>query len=202
MKAAAARGWRGPLSCWALTALMLGHTVALAGGASEPAAAVATIEPVLASLDAARADHLLRFLGYVVFPGTTLPPPGQPLVVAVAGADEVYQALGPLVAQRVSHQRPVVRRQINEGDPLLGVHLLYIGRRVDLQQSPLMRAARAAPLLLVTEHPDGLAAGALFNFITVQEQLRFEASLIAADRAGVTVSSRLLALADRVLGGR
>ena len=34
------------------------------------------------------------------------------------------------------------------------------------------------------------------------DQLRFEASLAAADRAGLVVSSRLLALADRVVGGR
>ena len=152
--------------------------------------------------DAARADHLVRFLDYVSFPSTSVPPPGQPYVIGVAGADEVFQALGALLVGRTVHNRPLVRRLITEGDPLSGVHLLYLGRRIEVPGHPLTRSASALPVLLVCEHAEGLAAGAVFNFVFVREHLRFEASLAAADRAGLVISSRVLALADRVVGGR
>ena len=42
-------------------------------------------------------------------------------------------------------------------------------------------------------------AGSALNFVPVQDRLRFEASLRAVERAGLKVSSRLLALAQRVV---
>jgi hypothetical protein len=45
-------------------------------------------------------------------------------------------------------------------------------------------------------------AGGIINFVTVDNRIRFEISVGNADRQGLKVSSRLLAVAQRVDTGR
>jgi hypothetical protein len=60
---------------------------------------------------------------------------------------------------------------------------------------------RDRPVLIVSDSPQGLENGSALNFVLVDDRLRFEASLRATERAGLKVSSRLLALAQRIVGG-
>ena len=183
-----------PAQAWAGMANMPNSQGASA--ASQPP--MDDIQHALAPL---KAEYLYRFLGYVDFPKGVLPQPDSPLVIGVTGADEVYEALADTLASRAIGSRLVLRRRLSAGDALAGVHLLFAGHAVDLAQSTLVKAARAIPVLLVTERPDGLNAGSVFNFLQVGDQLRFEASVQAAERASLKVSSRVLALAERVVGG-
>jgi hypothetical protein len=149
-----------------------------------------------------KAEYLYRFLGYVDFPRTVLPQPDSPLVIGVMGAEDVYEALADTLPMRTVGLRQVLRRRLQAGDSLAGVHLVYAGGKVALQQEALISAARSSPVLLVTDAPGGLSAGAVFNFMMIGDQLRFEASLEAANRASLHVSSRVLVLAERVMGVR
>jgi hypothetical protein len=149
-----------------------------------------------------KAEYLFRFLSYVDFPRAVLPQPGTPLVIGVAGADEVFDALADTLSMRTVGTRPVIRRRLDAGDSLMGVHLLFAGHPLDLQQNALVSQARSSPVLLVTDAANGLGAGAVFNFLMIHDQLRFEASLEAATRAALMVSSRVLVLAERVMGVR
>jgi hypothetical protein len=58
------------------------------------------------------------------------------------------------------------------------------------------------PVLVVTENDRGLDQGGEINFLLVDRRLRFEVSLLAADRAGLKISSELLSVAVRVRGSR
>lgn len=149
-----------------------------------------------------KAEYLFRFLGYVEFPRTMLPQPDTPLVIGVTGADDVFEALADTLPMRTVGTRQVQRRRLLPGDSLSGIHMLFAGRKVDLQQDSLVQSARAAHVLLVTDAPGGLGVGAVFNFLLLGDQLRFEASLEAANRASLQVSSRVLVLAERVIGVR
>lgn len=148
-----------------------------------------------------KAEYLYRFLGYVEFPRSALPRADSPLVIAIANADAVYDALADTLSMRTVGVRVVQRRKLAPGDSLAGVHLLFSGAK-DPAQDPFVYQARLAPVLLVTDAPSGLAAGAVFNFLMLGDQLRFEVSLEAASRASLTVSSRVLVLAEKVKGVR
>ena len=65
---------------------------------------------------------------------------------------------------------------------------------------PLARSARDRGSLLVSESSDALDQGVVINFVTVDSRVRFEVSLIAAAETGITISSRLLSVAHRVVG--
>ncbi len=76
--------------------------------------------------------------------------------------------------------------------------ILYIAPGQLAAARRLIVAARSAPVLIVTDDPAGLAAGAVVNFIRVGKNVRFEVSQPAAHRAGLKIDPALLAVAARV----
>jgi len=167
---------------------------------------VASVQPGIAAAqilsapaDQVKAAYLYRFVNYIDWPDTAFANPSSPLVIGVAGADAVYAELGRVLAGRTAHGRAVAPRRLAAGDSLEGVHVLFTGDAA-LLRGPWVQRARDRPVLLVSDVPQGLESGSVLNFVLVDQHLRFEASLNAAERAGLKVSSRLLALAQRVVG--
>ena len=80
-----------------------------------------------------------------------------------------------------------------------GGHVLFIGNAVSPAPGGWAQRLRDKPVLLVTDEPEGLRHGGMLNFLLVQGKLRFEASVPSADRSGLKLSSRLLAVAERVV---
>jgi YfiR/HmsC-like len=157
---------------------------------------LAQAEPT-ASADELKAAYLFRFLGYVEWPATTFAGPDVPIVIGVAGAEALLPLLNSVVEGRTVQGRAVVTRHMAPGDALRGVQVLFVGRDVDAP-SAWIRAAHDRAVLVVTETPEGLARGAVLNFVRVGDRIRFEASVAAAERSGLKLSSRLLAVASSV----
>jgi hypothetical protein len=53
-------------------------------------------------------------------------------------------------------------------------------------------------VLIVSESPGALRQGSIVNFVVVDGRVRFDVSLEAAERRGLRLSSRLLAVAKSV----
>ena len=152
------------------------------------------------SASAVKAAYLYKLLNYVELPAGALAQPDTPLVIGVAGADDVHAEMVQVLRERSPGGRPVQLRRLGEGDSPAGLHVLFAGTGIDPLRSALVKAARERPLLLVTDAPTGLKAGASINFVIVRSRVRFEVSLDAAERSSIKISSRVLALAERVIG--
>jgi hypothetical protein len=162
----------------------------LACCAIAPAAAAAIVQE-----RSIKAAFLAKFVAYVDFDSAA---PGAPLVIGVVGADSVGSELARVAAQGGS-ARPIAVKMLASDQPLAGVHMLFIGGAAAERAPRLLRAAAKRGVLTVTEFDAGLRAGSVINFRLVDERVRFEVSLAAADKAGVKLSSRLLSVAYRVL---
>ena len=173
----------------------LWRAVLLAGilAASGPVA-----QAVSGDADEVKAAYLYKFIGYIDWPDNAFVGNETPIVIGVVGADPIYAELVRVVAGRSSHGRPLAARRLAPGDAVDGVHGLYVGEP-GLMRTPWLQGARDRPVLIVTDMPQGLEVGSALNFVAVQDRLRFEASLRAVERAGLKASSRLLALAQRVV---
>jgi len=66
----------------------------------------------------------------------------------------------------------------------------------------LASAAQARSALVVTDFADALARGSVINFVVVDDRVRFEVSLDAAERSRLKLSSRMLSVALKVLPAR
>lgn len=182
-----------------------GRRMRVVGGLALALLALAPLAPraaraqsIPASVDEVKAAYLYKFASFVEWPDGAFASADAPIVFGVVGAEAVYAELVRLLAGRTAQGRPLAARRVAPGDLLDGLHVLFIGTGVAPPAAWLQRAQNR-PLLVVTDRTLGLDAGAALNFVLAQDRLRFEASLPAIDRSGLRVSSRLLALAQRVV---
>jgi hypothetical protein len=168
----------------------------LLGAAMVPDAFAQRVEANEATVKAA---FLYKFAGYVDWPAASFPAPDAPFVFGVIGNDEVAAELAKATAARQIGGHPVVVKRVREGEPLRGMHVVFVGRGVADRLSTLIRAAQLPALLVVTETERGLEAGSAINFVVADDRVGFEVSLDAAERNGLKISSRMLAVARRVL---
>ncbi|MBA2721446.1 MAG: YfiR family protein [Methylibium sp.] len=154
---------------------------------------------VAATLEASvKAAYLYKFTGFVEWPPRAFASTDTPIVIGVVDAPEVLAELEPVLVGRSIHGRPLRARRVIPGETLEGVHMLYVPAP-DRLPSGWLASADAQPLLLVTDQPGGLASGGMLNFLLHEGRVRFEASPPAAERAGIRLSARLLAVAERVV---
>jgi hypothetical protein len=147
------------------------------------------------SVDAVKAAYLFRFASYVDWPDRTA---DVPFVFGVLGAPDVAVHLERLTTGMRIRGRPAQVRLVRGLADLEGLQVLYVGQRWFRGSRELRNAAARKPILLVTDHDDGIAGGAVINFIETDRNVRFEISIRAADRGGLRIDSALLSVAARV----
>ena len=77
--------------------------------------------------------------------------------------------------------------------------IAFISRSEVKRYAKLLQTVEGTGVLTVGETPDFLAAGGIISFAVENETLQFEVNLLAADSARLKISSRLLALARRIV---
>ena len=147
------------------------------------------------TVEAVKAAYLFRFAQYVEWPSLSA---DSPLVIAVSGAEDVAVQLDRLLPGMSVNGHRVVVRRVTTPQELDGVQILYIGVNAFARTRALRAQAVERPILVVTDHKLGLDGGGVINFIEVDRNLRFEISLIAADRSGLKINTQLLSVAARV----
>jgi hypothetical protein len=147
-----------------------------------------------------KAAFLYKFLGYTDFPASAFADAAAPLTIGVIGADDLAIELARVVAGRTVNNRAIEVRELREADAGARVHLLFVGGFDQQRVARIVRQASGA-MLIVTECESGLQLGSVINFRIVDERVRFDVSLDAAERNGIKLSSRLLTVANRVQKG-
>lgn len=149
-----------------------------------------------------KAAFLFKFLSFVDWPGAALGRPGAPIVIGVMGSPQVAAELERVVPGRSVQSRPVDVRRLAPGEWSAGLHVLFFGAGQADELARFADEAPLAPVLVVGEWSGALEAGAVVNFVRSGDRVRFEVALDAAERRGLRISSRMLAVAARVRGGR
>lgn len=172
-----------------LAALVLPLLFAAArAGAQEPGAVYAP--------ENVKAAFLYHFATYVNWPEDATS--DDVFRIAVIGADAVADELEEFLPGRTLKGLPMEVRRLGSIEDLGEDEVLFIGRRENWHLEKLLDAVASRPVLVVTDEPDGLREGATINFRIVDERVRFEISLRAAQRSGLELSSRLLSAAMSV----
>jgi len=146
---------------------------------------------------AVKAAFVFKFLGYVEWPSPALAG-DAPYVIGVAGADGVATELERLTAGRMLNGRRITVKRWHDGDATRGMHVLYVGR-AQPNARELLQSFQRQPVLTITEGERGLEQGSIVNLVTLEDRVGFEISQLAAERAGLAISSRMLAVARLVI---
>jgi hypothetical protein len=148
-----------------------------------------------------KAAFLLRFVQYVEWPADARQPGGTSARIGVAGAPEVAAELLQAAPSRSVQGKALVVLPIKSPANVGTLHVLFIGNDERPKIAQYLNAVRDQPTLVVTEWESALEQGSMINFLVVDRRIKFEIALDTAERAGLTLSSRLLAVALRVHKG-
>jgi hypothetical protein len=147
-----------------------------------------------------KAAFLYKFLGYTEFPASAFGDAASPVLIGVVGSDDMLAELARTVMGRTLNGRPITVRLVRENDNPGPLHLLFVAGSECARVARMLRAVPGA-MLLVSECEGGLQMGSVINFRTINEHVRFDVSLDAAEKNNVRLSSRLLNVANHVQKG-
>ena len=147
-----------------------------------------------------KAAFLYKFVGYVEWPPKSFARPETPVTIGVIGAESLAAELSQAVTGRTVNDRPVAVKRLKPGESLAGVHVLFVGRSENARLDQLAQSAQPRSILTVSESDGALARGSVINFVLTEGRVRFEIALDSAEKSGLKLSSRLLAVAQQVTG--
>lgn len=166
---------------------------------STRALAIAAPMELQASENRVKAAFVYKFGDYIEWPPEAFDAADSPLVIGVVGADALADELTRIAEGRTISGRRVAVKKLHYGDPLSGLHVVFIGRSDTRRVTEALEASKGRPALTITETADGLKLGSVINFVVVANKVRFDVALPPAEASRLKISSRLLAVARTVV---
>jgi YfiR/HmsC-like len=144
-----------------------------------------------ANLEAAFIYNFIKYIDWDVDDNT------ENFTIGVIGATPVYTSLLEIARTKTADSKKIVILHFDNPDEIVFCNILFIPASTPFSLSSIL--SRAGPGTLTIGEKDGYAeAGTAFNFIVVNDKLRFEANVKAILSAGLKASSQLLKLAKIV----
>ena len=157
-------------------------------------ARAALAQPAPGPLELAiKATDLYKFAAFVDWPAAAFAGPGDPAVLCVAGDDPFGPVLDQAVrGQKIGARSIVVMRldRVERGAPC---NILFIAPSRRQAVADALDKVRGQPVLTVTDEDQ--AAPGMIDFVIKDSRVRFRIDVRAAERGGLTISSKLLGLA-------
>jgi hypothetical protein len=150
------------------------------------------------SESAVKAAFVCKFAAYVEWPPQAFAETGKPIVIGVMASATVVDEVAHAARGQAIDGRPLAVRRMAPGDSLAGLHVLYVARTHAARLRETLAAARASPLLTVTDSDDGEPMG-MINFVVVDNKVRFDVAPHLAEASELRVSARMLGVARRVV---
>jgi hypothetical protein len=122
------------------------------------------------------------------------------LLLCTVGDDPFQGALESTVAGKAIGDRILRIRHLKQGEDMQACHVLFLGRAQSKRIPTLLANLHNAPILTVGETPGFLGAGGMICFVLEGNNVRFGINLDAAASAKLKIGSRLLILAQTVVG--
>jgi YfiR/HmsC-like len=151
-----------------------------------------------------KANFLVRFLDFVEWPEASFPSPQAPFVVCVRGDFLFGTSLAEMARGSSPQGKRVEVRWLHDDQKLRSCHILFVSRSESKRYTKILQAVAGADVLTIGETPDFLDAGGAMSFTEQVDSvgnpmLQFEVSLLAASSTHLRISSKLLAVARRVV---
>jgi hypothetical protein len=147
----------------------------------------------------AKANFLANFPSFVEWPDGAFVSPQTPFLICVFGDFSFGTSLAERAHTTNFRGRRVEVVWVRKVSELSLCQILFVSRGDTKRYAKVFDAIRGRNVLTVGETPDFLDAGGAVTFSFQLEALQFEINLNAVENAHLRISSRLLALARRVV---
>jgi hypothetical protein len=147
----------------------------------------------------AKAIFLSKFPSFVEWPEEAFPPGQAPFLVCVYGDFSFGVSLVENARGETVHGRRLEVKWMHKEKDLRACQILFVSRSEAKHYRQVLDAVQGLSVLTVGETPDFLTAGGGISFLVQQDSLQFEVNLDSTSEAHLKLSSRMLALARRVV---
>ena len=117
------------------------------------------------------------------------------IVFTILGEDELAADLAGLLSSKTVNGRPVFVRFARRPQDARGCQILYVAQSEAVHIDEVLAVVGTAPTLTVADAPGFAAHGGIVGFATEGDRARFEINLGQAQKTGLKISAKLLALA-------
>ena len=148
-----------------------------------------------------KAAFIFHFAQMVEWPPDISGPDGSPLVMCTIGDDSYSAALDWVIDGKQIGSHPIQTRHLHDKVPIRGCHLLVISGKDNKRAATILAEVADEPVLTIGDSENFVASGGIIGLSLQDNKVRFDINLNAAQRASLKISSRLLLLAKRVIGG-
>lgn len=142
-----------------------------------------------------KAAYLLNFARFTTWPEDAFASPDAPIVLCIAGTSPITDAL-PSIAKKRVQNRALQFKQLAPGEKVPeACHMLLVGNAPGQSMTTLTQSIASRPILTVSIQKGFSMSGGMLTLIKVKNKIRFQINLATTEKAGLTMSSRLLKLA-------
>jgi hypothetical protein len=151
---------------------------------------------------AVKATYLYKFAPFVDWPSPAAEFPDGSFTICIAGDTKFDAVVDRVVQGQDVAGHPVMIRPYTGAPGNPGCALIYLATDDAHAAATILAAVHGLPVLTVTDGATDAPVRGIINFVVSDGHVRFEIDSGAAAANGLTISSKLLSLAVRVLGRR
>lgn len=152
-----------------------------------------------ADVNQAKANLLWNIAKFVEWPGITpTSDKDVPLVFTILGEDELAVELAGVLSSKTVNGHPVFVRFARRPQDAKGSQILYVAASELARMTDVLAAVDTSAVLTVSDAPGFAGRGGMVGFTSEGERVRFEVNLGQAEKTGLKLSAKLLALARLV----
>ena len=147
-----------------------------------------------------KAAYIYNFVKFVKWPPGELPADAEPFTICAAGPEHLGTDLEDTVRDKKIDAHPLVVRLLKNDDNIKSCQVLFLSGSEAARTAALISPPTHPGLLTVFDNDaNGIAPEPrMITFVMAANRVRFAINNGAAERAGLTISSKLLALAVKV----
>ena len=147
-----------------------------------------------------KALFLFNFAKYVEWPVEAFSTSNAPIIIGIVGISPCGEHLQRAVQGKQVAGRSIVIRQVEKPEEMSQCHMLFIGDSEKRRLGELLDQVRDRPVLTVGESDRFAQQGGVIGFVKKEGKVRLEIDLKAGRQARLEISSKLLSVADTVIG--
>ena len=145
-----------------------------------------------------KAVYRYNFVKYVDWPTNAFADEQSPLIIGVLGADPFGDTLKETVAGEVVKNRKREVRHYRDVSEIENCHVLFINSSESGNLKFILGNLKGRSILTVSDLEDFAYAGGMVRFLTENNKIRFRINVGATREADLSISAKLLQLAQIV----
>ena len=145
-----------------------------------------------------KAVFLFNFTQFIDWPVETFSTPEAPFVIGVLGKNPFGNYLDAIVAGEKIDGHPLVVKHFSTIESVKGCHILFISSENEQKLPSLLQNLKTSSTLTVGDVHSFTKYGGIIGFLTDSRKIRIQINLPAAQAADLSVSSKLLNVAEIV----